>query len=109
MKRGDVIVVALQGDLGKPRPAVIIESDRLASTENILICPGTSHLVEGVEPRRLLILPTQENGLREPTQFQIDRLVAPRRTKCGGVIGQLDEQAMAEIDGLLTVILGLDR
>jgi mRNA interferase MazF len=107
LKRGDVIVVALQGDLGKPRPAVIVESDRLAPTNTVLVCPGTSHVLDAVEPRRVLVLPEPENGLREPTQFQIDRLIAPRRAKCGDVIGQLDEQAMAQIDELLAVILGL--
>lgn len=107
MKRGDVVVVALQGDLGKPRPAVVVESDLLAPADNILVCPGTSHLVEGSTKRRLLVEPDATNGLRQLTQFQVDRLIAPRRDKCGSVIGRLDEQAMAQLDGLLAAILGL--
>ncbi len=108
MKRGDVVVVALQGDLGKPRPAVVVESDLLAPADNILVCPGTSHIVEGSTKRRLLIQPDAKNGLRQPTQFQLDRLIAPRRDKCGAVIGRLDEEAMTQINSLLAAILGLD-
>jgi mRNA interferase MazF len=69
LKRGDVITVALQGDLGKPRPAVIFETDFLAKTDHVLVCPGTSHLAELSEPRRVLVLPDAKNGLRLPTQF----------------------------------------
>jgi len=29
MRRGDVVVVALPGDLGKPRPAVVVQVDVL--------------------------------------------------------------------------------
>ena len=27
MKRGDLVTIALQGDYGKPRPAVVVQSD----------------------------------------------------------------------------------
>lgn len=27
MRRGDIVTIALQGDYGKPRPALIIQSD----------------------------------------------------------------------------------
>lgn len=107
MKRGDIVVVALQGDLGKPRPAVIVESDRLAPTNFVIVCPGTSHIVDGTEPRRVLVSPTAENGLREPTQFQADKLVTTRREKCREVIGHLDEPTMLQLSGLLATILGL--
>ena len=42
MKRGDVITVALSGDYGKPRPAVVIQSDTLLETESVLVCLITS-------------------------------------------------------------------
>ena len=27
MKRGDLVTIALQGDYGKPRPALVVQSD----------------------------------------------------------------------------------
>jgi mRNA interferase MazF len=43
MKRGDVVIVAIAGDYGKPRPAVVVQADRfLDDFESILVCPMTS-------------------------------------------------------------------
>ena len=60
-----------------------------------------------VEPRRVLVSPDASNGLRLPTQFQIDRLVSVRRDNCGEVIGRLDGIAMEQVNQLLLVLLGL--
>lgn len=30
MKRGDIITVALSGDYGKPRPAVVVQNDKVS-------------------------------------------------------------------------------
>jgi mRNA interferase MazF len=38
MRRGEIVTVALQGDFGKPRSAVVIESDQLPPTEFVLVC-----------------------------------------------------------------------
>lgn len=107
MKRGDVVTVALQGDLGKPRPAVIVETDLLAPARHVLLCSGTSRLRENLPNRRFLVEPSPANGLREPTQFQIDKLTFARREKCGEVIGRLGEEDMTEISARLIVLLGL--
>jgi mRNA interferase MazF len=32
------VTVAVQGDCGKPRPAVVIQSDWLAETDSVLVC-----------------------------------------------------------------------
>lgn len=107
MKRGDVVVVALQGDLGKPRPAVVVETDHLIPTDFVMICPGTSHLIESAVNRRLLVEPGPTNGLRETTQFQADRIISARRDKCRGVIGRLDDPTLAQLSGLIATVLGL--
>ena len=107
MKRGDVIVVALQGDLGKPRPAIVVETDRLAPTNHVLVCPGTSYVLHGTPNRRVLVQPSPENGLREPTFFQIDKINPARRDRCGAVIGSLDSATLEQIDQRLEVLLGL--
>ncbi len=107
MKRGDVITVALRGDLGKPRPAVIIESDQISPTDFVLVCPGTSHMGEHSRNRRVLVLPTADNGLHVPTQFQADKISVVQRAKCHQVIGRLDDEAMLELSLRMMVVLGL--
>jgi mRNA interferase MazF len=97
----------MQGDFGKPRPAVVVESDAMPPTDSILVCIGTSDLVEDAEPRRVLVLPDARNGLRLPTQFQSDKVMPSRREKCGHVIGRIDQKSLAAITMQLGVLLGL--
>jgi mRNA interferase MazF len=43
MERGDIIICALSGDYGKPRPAVVIQSDLFNPTHaSITVCPITT-------------------------------------------------------------------
>ncbi len=107
LKRGDVVTVALQGDLGKPRPAVIVENDDIAPTDFVLVCPGTSHLDDHALNRRFLVLPDATNGLNLPTQFQTDKLSVVQRAKCRQVLGRLDDASMTEISIRLLIVLGL--
>ena len=46
MRRGEIVTVAVQGDYGKPRPAVVIQSDWLAETDSVLVCLLTSTVRE---------------------------------------------------------------
>ena len=47
MKRGDVVLLVAQGDMGKPRPGVIVQADELGDTTNsILVCPMSSDISE---------------------------------------------------------------
>ena len=101
------MTITLQGDLGKPRPAVIVETNRMQSSTHVLVCPGTSVVRPDVEPRRVLVLPDESNCLRSPTHFQIDRVIGIRRESCGTVIGRLSPDVMTEIDERLMTILGL--
>lgn len=107
LKRGDIVTVALQGDLGKPRPAVIVETDRLAPTDFVIICPGTSELRYDVDQRRVYVEPDAANGLKRPTQFQADKITVARRAKCGFVIGRLSNTKLEQLNATLALVLGL--
>lgn len=99
--------MALPGDAGKPRPAVVVETDRLAPTEHVIICPGTSHLRSDVSQRRVHVEPDAGNGLRAPTQFQADKITVTRRSRCGAVIGRLDGETLENLNGTLALVIGL--
>ena len=91
MKRGDVVVVALPGDLGKPRPAVIVQADVLNDNlRTIMLCPVSSF---SSDPSvfRVPVEPTPENGLRLPSEFMVEKLQAANRTRISEVIGRLDD------------------
>ena len=46
MRRGDVVTVAARGDYGKPRPAVIVQTDAFPESHaSVVVCQMTSELV----------------------------------------------------------------
>jgi mRNA interferase MazF len=106
VKRGDFITVALKGDYGKPRPALVIQSDRAANTASIAVLLLTSNLVEA-SYLRVTVEPDQTNGLRATSQVQIDRPMSFPRDKAGPVIGRLDNDALAVVTRNLALFLGI--
>ena len=106
MKRGDIVTVSASGDYGKPRPAVIIQSDRLKSTNSVLVSLFTSALAD-TPLFRLLIEPSETNGLTVPSQIMVDKIIAIPRDKCGAVIGSIDEGAIIALNHMLAVIVGI--
>ena len=106
MKRGDLVVVSAPGGYGKPRPAVIIQSDQLMGTDSVLVALVTSALVDAPIFRLPLEL-GPDNGLKVASQIMIDKIVALPRSKCGGVIGCLNGQGILALDALLAVTVGL--
>lgn len=106
MKRGDLVTVALAGDYGKPRPALVIQSDFLAETDGVLVCLMTTTL--RAAPLYRLPLPAGEGtGLNEPSQVMVDKIVAVRRDRCGDPIGRVDEAALLALGRLVAFVIGI--
>lgn len=106
MKRGDLITVALSGDYGKPRPALVIQSDFLPETDSVLVCLLTTAL--RAAPLYRLSLPAGEKtGLREPSQVMIDKIMAVQRDRCGAYIGKADAAALLALGRLLAFVIGI--
>ena len=106
MRRGDVVVVAAPGDYGKPRPAVVVQSDRLPATDSVLVALVTSVLVDAPLYRSPLEA-SETNGLKVASQIMVDKLIAMPRTKCGKSIGRLDDDALVALNHLLSLVIGL--
>ena len=104
MMRGDLVVVSLPDDCGKPRPALVIQSDLFAEHPSVTVLPITSHLVEA-PLLRIAIGP--ESGLERISQVQIDKAQTPRRERIGAVIGRVDGATLAAVNRALAVFLGL--
>ena len=106
MKRGDLVTVALQGDLGKPRPALVIQSDFFATHPSVTVLPITSDL-RPTPVFRVTLAPNEANGLRVPSQVMVDKAMTVTREKVGATMGQLDAAQMLEVDRSLAVFLGI--
>ena len=95
MKRGDLITVAISGDYGKPRPALVIQSDFLSETDSVLVCLLASTLRQAPLYRLSVPRAVQETGPGELSQVMVEKIVAVRRDRCGVRIGRIDDFGFA--------------
>jgi len=106
VKRGDLVTVALPGDFGKPRPALVVQSDLFSDHATITVLPMTSTAIES-PLFRLAIDPTPENGLREPSFVMVDKAMSIRTEKLGAAFGRLDRADMTRVNRSLALFLGI--
>lgn len=100
------MTVALQGDYGKPRPALVVQADRFAGLGSVAILPITSTLVDA-PLLRLTVEPSPDNGLRAPSQIMLDKPMTVKADKIGPTFGHLDDTAMLSVSRSLALFLGL--
>ena len=105
IRRGDLVTVSLQGDYGKPRPALVVQSDLLAELNSVVLCPITSELREAVF--RVAIEPSAANGLQKPSQVMVDKLSTLPRARISEPFGRLDEERMRAVGRALLLVVGV--
>ena len=108
MTRGDLVTIAVQGDFGKPRPALVIQADLFSEHGTTTVLPITSTLL-AAPLLRVTVQPSAENGLRRPSQVMVDKAITVKRDKLGAAIGRIDADAMVEIERCLAVFLGIAK
>jgi mRNA interferase MazF len=108
VKRGDIVSVAVRGAYsGKPRPAVVVQSDLFNDTHaSVTLCLLTSE-VHDAPLFRIRLEPRPGNGLRVTSQAMVDKMLSAPRSSLGPPIGALDDRDMAQIDGALRLWLAL--
>jgi len=105
VKRGDLVTISLSGDYGKPRPALVIQSDLFDAHPSVTVLPVTSELREA-PLFRVRVEPTADNGLRMSSEVMIDKAHTVAREKIGKTIGRLDDGSMLAVNRALAVFLG---
>src|ERR1700678_3681805 len=107
MRRGDVIIVAAAGDYGKPRPAVIVQTDAFPETSaSVVICQLTSELVDAPD-FRITVDPSETNGLKARSQIMADKPVTVRRARIGQSIGRLEDDDLGRLNVAVAFVMGL--
>ena len=107
MRRGEIWTIAGGPDYaGKPRPAVIVQSDLFDATNSVTLCafttdPTAAPLV------RLPVIPTDKNGLANASSLMVDKLTTVPRAKLGRRLGHLDPADMVRLERAVLVFLGL--
>lgn len=108
MRRGELVTIAMQGDFGKPRPALVIQADQYDEHHTVTVLPVTSTLV-AAPLFRITIQPDADNGLHKPSQVMADKAITVKRDKIGAPIGRLSAEAMTEVERCLAVFLGIAK
>ncbi|HVO27555.1 MAG TPA: type II toxin-antitoxin system PemK/MazF family toxin [Candidatus Margulisiibacteriota bacterium] len=105
MTHGDLVTIALPGNYGKPRPALVIQSDLFDAHPSVTVLPVTSELRDA-PLFRIAVTPSAINGLHKPSQVMVDKPQTVARTKIGKTIGRLDDEVMLGVNRALAVFLG---
>ena len=107
MKRGDVVICAAPGDYGKPRPALVVQSDLFNGTHSsVAVCLITSHL-EDAPLFRIPVPAGRTTGLKLDSQVMVDKVIAIPRNKITRRAGVLAAVLLKEVDDALRLWLEL--
>ena len=87
-----IVVVAAKGAYtGKPRPALVVQSDLFNPTHgSVTICPVTSDCVDA-PLFRVPLPPGERTGLRAPSQIMVDKIVTVPRAAIDSEVGRCDD------------------
>lgn len=107
MRRGDLVTVSLPGAYGKPRPAVVIQSDKFNGLDSVTLLPVTGKLVDNAPLLRVLVEPDDVNGLKKPSHVMVDKTHTLPRDKIGDPFGRLDDKDLLKISRTLAMFLGI--
>ena len=105
MRRGDIVIVALQGDHGKPRPALIIQADQLQASTHVAVLLLTSVPADGPF-MRVDVPATVQTGLVTGSYVMLDRITTAPRHKISSVFGHADDVTMLSVTRALAMFLG---
>ena len=103
------MVVASRGAYtGKPRPAVVVQSDLFNETHaSVTICPITSDRVSA-PLFRLTVPGGPRTGLRRVSQIMVDKIVTVPRASVGDEIGRCHPEELEAIEEALRLWLGME-
>ena len=106
VRRGDLVTVALSGDYGKPRPALVVQADAFDALISITVLRLTSELHDW-PLFRITVEAGPATGLQKRSQVMIDKAATVPRSRIGQRIGRLDKDTMQTVSAALAGFLGL--
>lgn len=101
-----MVTVALQGEYGKPRPALIVQSDLFDEHPSVTILPVTSELRD-LPLFRVRLAPSAANGLQKTSEIMVDKVQSVPRERIGDTFGKATAEQMLEVSRSLAVFLGV--
>jgi len=107
VKRGEIWTVDGGKDYaGKPRTVVTVQDDRFDKTDSITVCAFTTDPTDA-PLFRLLVEPSEHNGLRSPCRLMVDKLTTVPKTRIGARVGRLPDEDVVRLNRAILVFLGI--
>ncbi len=113
IRRGDIHLVTFE-DIGGaaiqgPHPAVLVQSDRMARSATVLVCPMSTRGGRGpaVTLPYLVWVRRVESGLDRDGWVKADQVYTRPVELLGPRLGRLNPEAMARVDASLRFVLAL--
>jgi mRNA interferase MazF len=106
MKRGDLVTVAISGDYGEPRPALVVQADAFDLHPSVIVLPLTSELHDA-PLFRVTVNAGRETGLRSTSQIMVDKATTVPRGKIGPRMGRVNAHTMQAVSHALRGFLDL--
>jgi mRNA interferase MazF len=106
VNRGEIWSVLWTGLAGKPRPALVIQSENYRSTDTDILALITT-TENKQEDLRLFISANDKNGLSQDSYICLDKLMAIPLVNLGQCYGKVSPEIMSQIDQHLVKILGI--
>jgi mRNA interferase MazF len=103
MSRGDLVTIALPGDYGKPRPALVVQDDAFAALASVTLFSE----LHDFPLFRITVEPSTGNGLRTRSQIMIDKAATVPRAKIGQRLGRVGDDTMRAVGQALAMFLGV--
>lgn len=89
--------------MSKPRPVVVVQSERLESSSTAIVCPLTSFDIDA----STLFEPSATNGLLKPSSHMAWKTGVVKKARLGKRIGELSDSEMEVVCAQLRRALGL--
>ncbi|ENX6048064.1 type II toxin-antitoxin system PemK/MazF family toxin [Shigella sonnei] len=102
------MTIAMQGDFGKPRPALVIQANQFCEHSSVTVLPVTSTIV-AAPLLRVTVHPDEENGLQQVSQVMVDKAVTVKCDTVGSVFGHIEASVLLEVERCLAVFLGIAK
>lgn len=100
--------IALAGDFGKPRPALVIQANQFDEHATVTVLLVSSTLVDA-PLLRIPVEPSKKNGLIKPSQVMVDKAMTVKKDKLGPPFGYLDAEILLRVERCLAIFLGIAK
>jgi len=106
MKRGEIWTLQDDQYASKARPVVIVQSDSIGEFNSVILALLTT-FDNADAPTRVMIEPSESNGLHQTSFVMTEKLVTVRRSDLGLRLGTLTNLQMGAVSHQLAVVLDI--